>query len=237
MDLAEATSGDVGVDLRGADAGVSEHFLDHAKIRPVFQEVGGKNCGATCGGHISRDAGAACAGLHADHRVTGAKAEPRRVRKTLAGDRGRTSWGRPESKVALKGFHGLCAHRDHAFLVPLPMTLRNPASRCSCSRRIPAVRPGAIPGVCQFQGPRGRRGGCRLGAGWFQPADFVVAQRLGQRFPPSGQGEEVFRGVRRQNPRSRRIGKGAPVRLRAGKKTGGLSREGLSDGARDGRVR
>ena len=40
--LAQALAGDVGVDLRGADAGVTKEFLDDAKIGAAFQEMGGK---------------------------------------------------------------------------------------------------------------------------------------------------------------------------------------------------
>ena len=30
------------VNLRGADVGMSEHFLNHPQIRPVFQQMTGK---------------------------------------------------------------------------------------------------------------------------------------------------------------------------------------------------
>ena len=40
--LAQALAGDMGVDLRGADAGVAKEFLNDTKVGTAFQEMGGK---------------------------------------------------------------------------------------------------------------------------------------------------------------------------------------------------
>ena len=39
MHLAQALAGHVGVNLRGADAGVAEEFLNHAQVRTVLEET------------------------------------------------------------------------------------------------------------------------------------------------------------------------------------------------------
>ncbi len=42
MHLLQAFLIDVGVDLRRGDVGVAEHFLDHAQVGTVVQQVGGE---------------------------------------------------------------------------------------------------------------------------------------------------------------------------------------------------
>ena len=54
--LAQTTTGDVRVHLRGADAGVTEEFLNHTQVRAVFHEVRGKAVAQHMRGDIARDA-------------------------------------------------------------------------------------------------------------------------------------------------------------------------------------
>jgi len=42
VDFAQAAAGDVGIDFGGADAGVTEQFLDDAQVGAMFQEVRGE---------------------------------------------------------------------------------------------------------------------------------------------------------------------------------------------------
>lgn len=42
VDSFEAFDGDVGVELGGRHAGVTEEFLDHAEVGAAFEEVGGR---------------------------------------------------------------------------------------------------------------------------------------------------------------------------------------------------
>ena len=42
MNLLEARLIDMGVDLRGGEAGVTKHFLDRAQVSPVAEQVSGK---------------------------------------------------------------------------------------------------------------------------------------------------------------------------------------------------
>ena len=39
VDLPQPVAGDVSVNLRRADIGVAEQFLDHAQVRAVFQQM------------------------------------------------------------------------------------------------------------------------------------------------------------------------------------------------------
>ena len=51
VDVAQTLAGDVRVNLRGADAGVAEQFLNHAQVRAVFQKMRGE----TMAQHVRRD--------------------------------------------------------------------------------------------------------------------------------------------------------------------------------------
>ena len=73
--------------------------------------------------------------LMRSHSVTEANGVPRRFKKTFAGDFGVMSLGRPAS---INRFNAVTAVRPTGTtrsLLPLPMTLMKPASRCNCSSR------------------------------------------------------------------------------------------------------
>lgn len=51
------TGVDMGVDFSGEDGLMAEHFLDHAKIGAVFNEVGGKGVAESMWGDFLGDTG------------------------------------------------------------------------------------------------------------------------------------------------------------------------------------
>ena len=57
MDVAEATTGDVRVDLGGTDVCVAEHFLDDPQVSAMLQQVCGEAVPEHVRGHIFGDAG------------------------------------------------------------------------------------------------------------------------------------------------------------------------------------
>ena len=57
MNLAEALAGHVGVDLRRANPGVPQQFLDDPEVRAVFEQMGGKAVTEHMRRHVSGDAG------------------------------------------------------------------------------------------------------------------------------------------------------------------------------------
>ena len=57
MDFAELDDGDVGVDLRGVEPGVSEKLLDVADVRAVLQHVGGARVAQHVAGAFPADVG------------------------------------------------------------------------------------------------------------------------------------------------------------------------------------
>ncbi len=94
VNLAQPIARDVRVNLRGADAGVTEQFLDHAQIRAMLQQVRRK----TMPQHVRRDIAP-----HARAPDAIFDAQPERDRrercaragseKTFAGVRGVVSFG------------------------------------------------------------------------------------------------------------------------------------------------
>lgn len=91
MHFAQAVSGHVRIDFGCGDAGMPEQLLDDAQIGPVLEQVRREAMAQHVRGHVARDAGPADPLLDRSQSVTGAKAVPRLVRKTLPGERGRTS--------------------------------------------------------------------------------------------------------------------------------------------------
>ena len=85
-------------------------------------------------------------------------------------------------------------------LLPLPMTLMKPASRCSCSsRRFFNSRQAQAGSVGQFQNRLVAQAFRRFRIFRFEQFfDFVVRQRLRQPFPAARQ-RKIFREVRRQD--------------------------------------
>lgn len=58
MHLAQSLAGDVGVNFRGADAGVAEEFLDHAQVGAVLHQMRGEAVSQHVRRNVARDAGA-----------------------------------------------------------------------------------------------------------------------------------------------------------------------------------
>lgn len=59
----------VGVDFRGEDALVTEHFLDSTQVSAVFYEVGGERMAEGVRGYFLADSGLHRVGLyHLEHR-------------------------------------------------------------------------------------------------------------------------------------------------------------------------
>ncbi len=87
------------------------------------------------------------------HSVEAAKGRPRRVRKTLAGDLRVTNLGRPASRYRLMA--AIAALRPTGTtrsLLPLPMTVTNPASKMKMFQADAAqFRQAQAGGVGQFQ--------------------------------------------------------------------------------------
>ncbi len=52
-------AGDVRIDFSGADGGMTEKFLDDAKIRAVFKEVSGEAVAEHVGRDVARNSGVA----------------------------------------------------------------------------------------------------------------------------------------------------------------------------------
>ena len=65
VDFAQASSGDVRVNFRGADGGVAEQFLDHPQVGAVFEQVRGETVPQHVRRNVARDAGEAHARLDA----------------------------------------------------------------------------------------------------------------------------------------------------------------------------
>ena len=57
MDLSEPCVGNMGVNLRGADVGVTEKLLNNSKVGSVVQQMSGKTVAEHVRGDIAADAG------------------------------------------------------------------------------------------------------------------------------------------------------------------------------------
>ena len=60
MDVPQTLAADVGIDLRRADGGVAEQFLDHAQVGAMLQQVGGEAVPQHVRGDVPRNGGLAC---------------------------------------------------------------------------------------------------------------------------------------------------------------------------------
>ena len=95
VDFPQPASGDVSINFRRGDGGMAEQFLDHPQSAPFSSKWVAKLWRSMCGVTLRAMPARRTRCLIRSQSVTAANGVPRRVRKTLAGDREVTSFGRP----------------------------------------------------------------------------------------------------------------------------------------------
>src|SRR5262245_3603635 len=120
VNVPEAVSGDMGVNLSRADIGVAEQFLDHAKVGAVFQEMRGKAVARQGGGDIALNSRAADAALdsqpHRDRREWRAAFRQENARGRAACN----ELGPACVQIPLQSDNCFSTERDNAFFVSFP---------------------------------------------------------------------------------------------------------------------
>ena len=128
VDFAELDDGDVGVDLRGVEPGVSEKLLDVADVRAVLQHVGG----ARVAQHVARtfppDAGGVDGAADPVAQEAGADAFSITGKEKGAATLRRIEQGPGFLDVEAQPAQGALARRHHAILAALPFSDREQAA-------------------------------------------------------------------------------------------------------------
>ncbi len=197
MDLAETSSGDMGIGFGGGDAGMAEEFLDDAEIGPVFEEVGGEGMSEHVGGHVPFDTCAADPRFDAepegDGSEGGAATGEEDVGRGFRGDQAGTSGG----EVTFEGGTGGASDGHDPFLVAFADDMDEPGFELELFESDAAEFGEAkAAGVGEFENRVIAEGGFGgLGGRGQDPFDFLGIEGLGELFPATGQ-REVFRGIK-----------------------------------------
>ena len=203
---------DVSVALRGAQAGVSEHLLDRAQVRPLAQQVGREAVAERVGRDARRAGQLLATGEQPAH---GARPEP----QPASGDEQGRGARRPAGAAARADRRGAVARRaprapwpraarcDPCVPCPgarartrrAPSTSMSPTSRCRPPRR--AARRRRSPRTAPARGPAWPASGVRAGTvAVEQAADVVLAQERRQPLGALGRAQRRDRAATRQPP-------------------------------------